>query len=128
MLKRADERFSAVAKKPARILLIDADLTLHESHLMLLRSIPAIVNTLPSCADLYLHEGNDYALVILVLHPESKKPAEAAHFVRHRWIGARILLLQGGSAVIDDWLYDERVDPHSNPATVLDAAIRLMAE
>jgi hypothetical protein len=41
---------------------------------------------------------------------------------------SRILLLESEPAAIDDWLYDERVDPHPHPATVRDAAIRLMAE
>jgi hypothetical protein len=86
------------------------------------------VEKLDSCTDLYLHQGNGYALVILVLHPQSRETAEVAHFVRHRWSAARILLLESESAVIDDWLYDERVDSHPHPATVRDAAIRLMTE
>jgi hypothetical protein len=77
---------------------------------------------------LYLHEQRDYALVILVLHCESRETAEAAHFVRHRWSAARILLLERESAMIDDWLYDERIDPRLQPATMCEAAIRLIAE
>jgi hypothetical protein len=95
---------------------------------MLLRSIPALVEKLVSCTDLYFHEGNAYALVILVLLPQSRETAEVAHFVRHRWSEARILLLESESAAIDDWLYDERVDPYPHPATVRDAAIRLVTE
>jgi hypothetical protein len=93
-----------------------------------LRSIPAFVEKLVSCADMYLHDKDAYSLVILVLHPQARETAEVAHFVRHRWSEARILLLETESAVIDEWLYDERVDPHPHPATVRDAAIRLMAE
>jgi hypothetical protein len=128
MLTPADRRHAATANEPARILLVDAALAQHKPHLSLLRSIPATVNTLASCADMYLHEENNYALVILVLCSESRNTSEAAHFVRHRWIGARILLLDGGSALIDDWLYDERIDPRVDPATVLGAAIRLMVD
>jgi hypothetical protein len=127
-LSRADRPLVVSARKPPRILLVDAALALHELHLELLRSTPAIVETLASCADLYLHEGDAYALVILGFHPQSRETPEVAHFVRHRWSVSRILLLQSESAVIDDWLYDERVDPHSHPATVCEAAIRLMTE
>lgn len=110
----------------ARILLVDESHVLEEAHVVLLRSIPASVESLCSCADMYLHKGHDYALVILVLHPESRETAEAAFFVRHRWSRARILLLESQSAIIDDWLYDERIDPCLHPVTVRGAAIRLM--
>jgi hypothetical protein len=117
---------STAEKKPARILLVDGARALHESHLLLLRSIPAIVETLVSCADMYLHKDHDYELVILVLHSESRETAEAASFIRNRWRTARILLLEGESARIDDWLYDERIDPCLHPRMVLEAATRLM--
>jgi hypothetical protein len=94
----------------------------------MLRSIPAIVETLASCAEMYLHEEDAFTLVILVLHPRSTETAEAAQFVRHRWSAARILLLERESAAIDDWLYDERVDPHMHPAFVREAAVRLITE
>jgi hypothetical protein len=124
----ADQPVNFSANTPARILLVDGSFTLSESHLLPLQSIPAIVETLGSCADMYLHKGHGYALVILFLHCNPSETAEAAHFVRHRWNAARILLLESESAVIDDWLYDERVDPHSHPATLCEAAIRLMAK
>lgn len=115
-----------VASTPPRILLVDAALALQKLHLLLLRSIPAIVEALASCADMYLHDKHGYVLVILALNSESRKTAEAAHFVRRRWSNARILLLENKSAMIDDWLYDERIDPQLLPAAVLTAAIRLM--
>ena len=125
---RARQPLVASPKKPARILLVDAARALMESHLLLLRSIPAIVETLACCTDMYLHKERDYVLVILALHSKSRETAEAAHFVRHRWSTARILLLEVESAMIDDWLYDERIDPHLHPAKVCEAAIRLMTE
>jgi hypothetical protein len=127
-LNRADVSLVVSAKKPPRILLVDATLALREFHLVLLRTIPAIVETLASCADIYLHEEHAYALVILMLHTHSRETAEVAEFVRHRWRSARILLLESESPVIDDWLYDERVDPHLHPTTLREAAIRLMAQ
>ncbi len=117
-----------VAYTPPRILLVDAALALQKLHLLLLRSIPAIVESMASCADMYLHGKQGYVLVILALQSESRETAEAAHFVRHRWSTARILLLENESALIDEWLYDERIDPHLHPAEVLAAAIRLMNE
>ena len=125
-LNRADQRPPVRAEIPPRILLVGATLVLHELHLALLRSIPAIVESLTSCADMYLHDGGAYALVIFMLRQQSRETAEAAHFVRRRWSAARILLLESESGVIDDWLYDERVDPDSYPATVRGAAIRLV--
>jgi hypothetical protein len=127
-LNESDRSLVVSTEKSLRILVVDAALALHQMHLVLLRSIPAIVETLASCAEMYLHEEHAYALVILVLEPQSRETAEAAQFVRHRWSGARILLLERESAEIDDWLYDERVDPHLHPAAVYEAAIRLMAE
>jgi len=127
-LSRASGPLVISARKPPRILLVDVALALNELHLELLRSIPAIVETLASCADMFLHEEDAYGLVILVLHTQPRETAEVADFVRHRWSAARILLLESESAVIDDWLYDERVDPHPHPATVRDAAVRLMTE
>jgi hypothetical protein len=125
-LNRAEQDLVVTEKKPARILLVDAALALRESHLLLLRSIPAIVENLASFADMYLHEERGYELVILALHPKSRESSEAAHFVRRRWSTARILLLAEEPAMIDDWLYDDRIDPHLNPATICEAAIRLM--
>jgi hypothetical protein len=113
------------ARKPARILLVDAALALNESHVSLLRSIPAIVVSLASYAGMYLHEEHGYALVILAPHPKSREDSEAA---RRRWSAARIILLESEPSMIDDWLYDERVDPNSHPATLREAAIRQMTE
>jgi hypothetical protein len=126
-LDRAGRLLLDFVKTPPRILLVDAALLLHELHLTLLRSIPAIVECLTSCTEMYLHDEHGYVLVILVLPPKSRETAEAADYVRHRWRAARILLLENESAMIDDWLYDARIDPHFHPATVREAAIRLMA-
>ena len=127
-LNRVDRSLALSVERLPRILLADTAFALRGLHLVLLRSISAIVETLASCTDLYFHEGHAYALIILVLHPQSRETTEAAHFVRHRWGAARILLLGSESAMIDDWLYDDRVDPHSDLATVCEAAIRLMTE
>ena len=127
-LNRDDVSLIVFAKEPPRILLLDATRAVRERQLELLRSIPAIVETLPSCADLYLHEEHAYSLVILMLHTHSRETAQVAEFVRHRWRSARILLLECESPEIDDWLYDERVDPHLHPTTLREAAIRLMTQ
>ena len=126
MLSRINQFPPVSAEQPPRILLVGAALALRELHLALLRSVPAIVESLGSCIDMYRHEGGPYALVILMLRQQSIETAEAAHFVRRRWSAARILLLESESGVIDDWLYDERVEPDSYPATMREAAIRLV--
>jgi hypothetical protein len=123
---RADRSLVVYAEKPPRILLVDAAIALHELHLVLLRSIPAIVESSASSTDMYLHKEHAYALVILVFPPKSRETTEAADYVRHRWSAARILLLENESAMIDDWLYDERIDRHLHPTTLRKAAIRLM--
>ncbi len=127
-LSRVGRTVAVPTREPPRILLVDAAPALYDLHITLLRSIPAFVEKLVSRADMYLHEEDAYALVILALHLQARETAEVAHFVRHRWSAARILLLECESAAIDDWLYDERVDPHPHPATVRDVAIRLMTE
>ena len=123
---RGKDPLVASAISPPRILLVDTAQAVDEPHLKLLQSIPTVVKRLDSCADMYLHQEHVYALVILVLHPRSTETAEAAQFVRQRWSAARILLLDSESAAIDDWLYDERVDPQLHPAFVREAVIRLM--
>jgi hypothetical protein len=127
VLDRVDRPLVALTQKP-RILLVNTALLLHESLLQLLRSIPAIVETVSCCADMYRHEARGYSLVILALHSRSTETSEAAHFTRRRWNAARILLLEGECTAIDDWLYDQRVGPPFNPETVFDTAKRLMAE
>jgi hypothetical protein len=127
-LNRDDVSLCASANEPPRILLVDAALAVRECHLELLRSIPAIVETLASCADMYLHEEHAYSLVILMLHTHSRETAQTAEFVRHRWRSARILLLECEPPEIDDWLYDERVDPRLHPTTLREVAIRLMTQ
>lgn len=126
-LDQADDTCGGATKmKPARILVVDGAHALDETHLLLLGSIPAIVERLICCADMYLHKELDYALVILVLHSQSNETAEAASFIRSWWSRAKILLLEGECPRIDDWLYDERIDPYLHPKMVLEAAIRLM--
>ncbi|MGD0732086.1 MAG: hypothetical protein ABR956_12550 [Terracidiphilus sp.] len=127
-MSRADRSLVVSASKQPRILLVDAALALYELHITLLRSIPAFVEKLASCAEMYRHTGDAYAVVILVLHRKASETAEVAQFVRHRWGAARILLLEKESAAIDDWLYDERVEPQPHPVTMRDAALRLMSE
>jgi hypothetical protein len=127
-LNRDDVSLIVFAKEPPRILVLDATHAVRKCHLELLRSIPALVETVASCADIYLHEEHAYSLVILMLHAHSRETAQVAEFVRHRWRSARILLLECESPEIDDWLYDERVDPHLHPATLREAAIRLMTQ
>ena len=127
-LNRPGQPLVDSAEKQPRILLVGAVLALHELHLMLLRSIPAVVEILASYAEIYLHEEHAHALVILVPHPQSRETAEAAHFVRRRWNAAKTLLIGSEPEVIDDWLYDERVDPQLPPATMREATIRLMTE
>src|SRR5579863_7588242 len=84
-LNRADQPAVVTAKKPARILLVDAGLALQESHLLLLRSIPAIVETLVSSADMYLHEEHGYWVSIpdcerLLGRPEGKSDKPVATY------------------------------------------------
>lgn len=127
-LNRAEVSLIGSAKEAPRILLVDATLALGEFHLECLRSIPSVVETLASCAEMYVHEGLGYALVILMLHTHSRETAEVAEFVRHRWRSARILLLESESPAIDDWLYDQRVDPRLHPTALREAAIRLVTQ
>ncbi|MGD0891416.1 MAG: hypothetical protein ABR923_07775 [Terracidiphilus sp.] len=127
-MNRAEQSDLVPAKIQVRILLVDVAQTLEDSHLLLLRSIPAMVERLACCADMYVHKGCGYALVILALHPGSRETSDVANYVRHRWRSARILLLQGESTTIDDWLYDERIDPQLHPAIVCETAIRLITE
>ena len=128
MLNRVHPHLAATAPELPRILLVNAAPLQSGSHLQLLQSIPTVVETVASCADMYTHRVQGYVLVILALHPRSSETAEAAHFVRHRWSTAKILLLESECPMIDDWLYDERVDPLFNPAAICDAAKRLLGE
>jgi len=126
MLERfTDAPLVSVQSSPS-ILVVNAALSLHESHVQFIRAIPAIVEIVPSCADLYSHSKRGYALVILALDREAGETTDAANFARQQWSTAKILLIEAERATIDDWLYDERVEPDCTAEAICDAAKRLL--
>lgn len=113
-------------RKADRVLLVSEAPIFLNLRALLLKSIPATVQCVESCHRLYGDGGRSYALIILALKPDSGETTEVALFCRRQWSTAKILLLAREDHTIDDWLYDERLDPLFNPAALLNAVKRLL--
>ena len=109
------------------ILIVCADDTLLHSRALLLSTLKipvqavsgdSEVSNLPPCAN--------FCLVVLDLVSLELQAAAIAAYVRTRWPGARILLLGGLLQNVDDWLYDDIVEPRFNPSGFIEASKRLL--
>jgi CheY-like chemotaxis protein len=110
-----------------RLLLVEPDLELRESRSLLLSSLRLTVHAAGYHLDLFqlLHE-NRYKLIVLELLRNEEYASQVAEFVRENWPEAKILLLGQSCGDLDDWLYDDIVDPCCNPAGIIQSAQRLL--
>jgi hypothetical protein len=65
-------------------------------------------------------------LIVLDMSDEEEHASQIAEFVRANWPEAKILLLGQNCRHLDDWLYDDIVDPCCNPAGFMQSAQRLL--
>jgi CheY-like chemotaxis protein len=110
-----------------QILLVESDPKLRESRCFLLSSL-----RLPVHAVGYPLEGfqllrdSRFTLIVLDMSDEEEHASQIAEFVRANWPEAKILLLGQNCRHLDDWLYDDIVDPCCNPAGLMQSAQRLL--
>lgn len=72
-----------------------------------------------------LTSGVDVAILHGTLPPGELR--SSAHYVRHHWPAARILLIHTQVEILDDPMYDERMSPDLSAETLLSVIERLAA-
>jgi hypothetical protein len=127
--------FNALSQLPGRwntnlreqLLLIESDPGLCESRRLLLASLGVPVHAVHSHLEVFQQAGgNRYNLIVLDVLRDPEHAPEIAEFARVNWPEAKILLLGPGCGSLDDWLYDDLVDPYCNPAGVIESAKDLL--
>jgi DNA-binding NtrC family response regulator len=110
-----------------QILLVESDPELRESRRLLLSSLRLPVHAVDCHLEVFrLLRENRYTLIVLGLLHDEEHASQVAGFVRANWPAAKILLLGRGCGHLDDWLYDDIVDPCCNPAGLIQSAQRLL--
>jgi hypothetical protein len=110
-----------------QLLLVEADPGLCESRRLLLSSLGAQVHAVHCHLEVFHLIGeNHYNLIVLDVLRDPEHASQVAEFARANWPAAKILLLGPGRGCLDDWLYDDLVDPYCNPAGVIEAAQSLL--
>jgi hypothetical protein len=110
-----------------QILLIESDTELRESRCLLLSSLRLPVHAVGCHLEVFqLLRENRYTLIVLGLLHDEERASQVAGFARANWPAAKILLLGRSCGHLDDWLYDDIVDPCCNPAGFIQSAQRLL--
>jgi hypothetical protein len=110
-----------------QLLLVEPDPELRESRCLLLSSLRLTVHAVGYHLDLFqLLRENRYRLVVLELLRNEEHASQIAGFVRVNRPEAKILLLGQSCGDLDDWLYDDIVDPCCNPAGIVQSAQGLL--
>jgi CheY-like chemotaxis protein len=124
--------FAAGREIPAilgSILLVEPNAELRESRRLLLGSLEHPVLAVCSYAEVCeLPTDGNCRLVAIDVQPSEHEAARIAMHVRRHCPYARILLLGPAPEGFEDALYDDAVSAYCNPAGVVDAASRLLAE
>jgi hypothetical protein len=108
-------------------LLVDLEVEVQESRLLLLAFLHVAVHSVASYPEVFrLKHAIDFNLVVLNIYPNDQRSSQVAAYVRRRWPRAKVLLLGTGCGCIEDPLYDDIVDPCCNPAGLLEVAQRLL--
>jgi hypothetical protein len=110
-----------------RVLLIASDRNLRYSRQLLTSSLGLAVDLATGPSEIFrMSREIRYNLVVLDRRGKEKQASQVAECVRTRWPKAKILLLGESSGDLDDWLYDDLVDPRGNPAVLVQFAQRML--
>jgi DNA-binding NtrC family response regulator len=108
-------------------LLVDLEVELQESRLLLLSFLHVAVHSVASYAEVFrLNHAINFNLVVLNIYPNDQRASHVAAYVRRRWPRAKVLLLGTGCGCVEDPLYDDIVNPCCNPAELVQVAQRLL--
>ena len=106
-----------------RVLIVDSNLELQHSRRLLLSSLGLPVDTAAGVSDVFrLSRKIRYYVVVINGAGNDGQTATIAECVRARWPTARVLLLGESCGALEDWLYDDLVNPSNNPAGVVQSA------
>jgi len=109
-----------------RVLLVDSDPGLRDLSL-LLNSPQLFVDAVRGYSEVFrLGDENRYTVVVLSERRNDHQTFQIAEYVRTRWPDAKILILGDSCGDLDDWLYDDIVDPTCNTAGFIQAVQRLL--
>lgn len=107
------------------VMLIQRDDLLRESRRLVLSRIHPLVRVAEDLAGVFTC-GPDVFFRLIVIDMSDPRSAErVAFYARRRWPRAKILLLGSSCAQLDDFLYDDIVDPGRNAAAFLEVSRRL---
>jgi DNA-binding NtrC family response regulator len=108
-------------------LLVDLEVEVQESRLLLLSFLHISVHSVASYAEVFrLNHAINFNLVVLNIYPNDQRASHVAAYVRRKWPRAKVLLLATDCGCVEDPLYDDIVDPCSNPADLVEVARRLL--
>jgi hypothetical protein len=108
-------------------LLVESHSDLRESRRLLLSSLGLPVHAVGCPIEVFqLLRESHYTLIVLDLLNSEEYASHIPEFVRANWPGAKILLLGQSCGHLDDWLYDDVVDPCCNPAGLIQSAQHLL--
>jgi hypothetical protein len=123
MSTSADVVHTPVPAQLDRVLIVDSNLELQHSRSLLLSSLGLPVDMAAGVSDVFrLSRKIRYHLVVINGIRSDGQAATIAECVRTRWPTARVLLLGESCGVLDDWLYDDLIDPGNGPAGVVQSA------
>jgi CheY-like chemotaxis protein len=116
------------AESVRRILLVDPDEELGRTRSLLLESLGHPVDRARNFAAIYsLHRDHRYCLVAVSVSAKISDLSTTLTTVRSSWPAARILLLGSSAIGIEDYQYDEMVNPAYHPADLVEVAHRLIS-
>lgn len=107
------------------VLLVEKDDTLRDSRRLVLSRLHPGVQAVDSPVAVF-NCAPDAAFRLVVIDMSEPRAAErVAFYARRRWPKAKILLLGTSCGQLDDFLYDDLVDPCCNTAGFLEVSRRL---
>src|ERR1700730_2498992 len=114
------------ALQKSNVLLVEHDEMLLGTRTMLLTDRRYGVFTARDCTEVFAHAHVQEIAVVII--GQAFSPLELcaiAEFARRRWPRARILVVGHGTPPLEDQLYDENVDPDSQPQSLVAAVEQL---
>lgn len=110
-----------------QVLLVESDSDLRESRRLLLTSLGLPVHAVGYHLEVFqLLRESHYSLIVVDLLHSEEYASQIAEFVRASWPEAKILVLGQSCGHLDDWLYDDVVDPCCNPEGLIQSAQHLL--
>jgi hypothetical protein len=110
-----------------KTLLVESDPEIRQSRQLLFASLGLSVHAVGCYPEVFQLLGeNRYQLIVLDLLHNREDASQIAQLGRVRWPEAKILLLGYSCGSLDDWLYDDLVDPRRSSSTLVESVQRLL--